>query len=161
MTAPLCFYAHRNGVPQPLYTSQYNRVLCTTTDFNDGSIFDVAQSRVIAPYDGRLWLGGQCFIEGGLAVSNNSNETIKFIKNSSPWNFPPAVPNGWDTFSPIGGPLYPFTSGIGNAAGGGVYIVLAGDAIEMALYNVGNGGNTAVLQGHRAHTWFCGMFWSV
>ena len=39
-----------------------------------------------------------------------------------------------DTFAPIGGPLYPFANGLGNAQGGGWWAVERGDAYELAVF---------------------------
>jgi len=159
MPVPLIFYVHRNSTNQPLYNNQYNRILFTNADFDDGALFNFSQSRWIAPQAGRINLAAQAFIATDLLLNNNTNLTIKFILNSSPGLLPPSIPNGADIFAPIGAPIYPITTGIGVAGGSGWWKVNTGDAIELAVFSRSStGGHSVVLDGHRAHTYWSGAF---
>lgn len=165
--APECFYVHRNGATQALYTTQYNRIMFLAANMDDGSHFDFSQSRWVAPANGRVLLTGAAFCGGGLRLNNSSNWTMKFIRNSSA-GIPPTAPNGADVFAIVGGPMWPIVlpgpwgaNGFGLVTGNGLVAVTAGDAIEMAVYNVSeSGGHTAVLDGNPAHTFMSGAFWA-
>ncbi len=155
--APTCFYVHRSGAGQILYNAQYNRLLFTHSDMNDGSHFDFTYSVWTAPAAGRINLAGQAHV-WGLAIWGQE-AALKFILNSTLTNLPPAQPNGSDIFSPIGGPVAGNGSGTGPIGGSGWWHVNQGDRIELALLTFSiTGYNYATVDGNRAHTYWSGCF---